>query len=129
MSYMVYCMGTINNFTDLNTWKEGHLLVIEVLQVVKLFPRNAYALVDQITRSAISITSNIAEGFSRQSKKEKVQFYHIAKGSLTEIHNQILICFDTDLIDSIQFKTLELKIETAGRLLTGLIRSAESKSS
>ncbi|MDO8335675.1 MAG: four helix bundle protein [Candidatus Saccharibacteria bacterium] len=122
-------MGTINNFTDLNTWKEGHLLVIEVLQVVKLFPRNAYALVDQITRSAISITSNIAEGFSRQSKKEKVQFYHIAKGSLTEIHNQILICFDTDLIDSIQFKTLELKIETAGRLLTGLIRSAESKSS
>lgn len=120
-------MGTISSFKDLNTWKEGHSLVIEVLGLIKDFPRSAYALVDQITRSAISITSNIAEGFSRQSKKEKVQFYHIAKGSLTELHNQILICKDTGLITSKHYEHLNQKIEIVGRLLTGLIRSAESK--
>jgi len=121
-------MGTINKFTDLNTWKESHLLVIEVLKLVKSFPRSAYALVDQITRSSISITSNIAEGFSRQSKKEKIQFYHIAKGSLTELENQLLICRDTGLIPATQFESIKTKLITSGKLLTGLIRSAESKS-
>lgn len=120
-------MGKINNFTDLNTWKEAHQLIIDILGIIKNFPRSAYTLTDQITRSSISITSNIAEGFSRQSKREKIQFYHIAKGSLTELHNQIIICKDTDLITKMQFVLLTERIETTGKLLTGLIHSAESK--
>lgn len=120
-------MVNIKNFTDLNTWKEGHKLVIDVYGMIPHLPKNSYALIDQISRSAVSITSNIAEGFSRQSKKEKVQFYHIAKGSLTELQNQLLICRDVGFITQKEFYPLAEKTTVVGKLLTGLIRSAESK--
>lgn len=120
-------MNKINNFTDLYVWKEGHQLVLEIFKLTKNYPRSMYSLTDQMNRCAVSITSNIAEGFSRQSKKEKIQFYHVSKGSLTELHNQLLISRDASLIEKIEFRFLEEKIETTGRLLTGLIRSAQSK--
>ena len=65
----------LTSFTQLNTWKEGHILVLEVYKLTKTFPREElFVLVSQIRRCVISITSNIAEGFSRQSYKEKVQY-------------------------------------------------------
>lgn len=78
----------IRNFTDLNAWKESHKLVLEIYKVTKNFPREEiFGLFSQIKRSAVSITSNIAEGFGRFSKKEQIQFYYISIGSLTEIQN------------------------------------------
>lgn len=69
----------IRSFTDLEAWKEGHKLVLAVYKVTKKFPKEEkYALTDQMRRCAVSITSNIAEGFSRQGKKEKIQFYFTA---------------------------------------------------
>jgi four helix bundle protein len=121
-------MGKITNFTDLDAWKEGHKLVIEVYKILPKLPKSSYALIDQISRSAVSITSNIAEGFSRQSKKEKVQFYYIAKGSLTELQNQLLICRDVKLITQKEFLSIAQQTVIVGKLLTGLIRSAQSKS-
>ncbi|KKR76512.1 MAG: hypothetical protein UU21_C0008G0019 [Candidatus Levybacteria bacterium GW2011_GWA2_40_8] len=82
----------IQSFTDLEVWKQAHKLVIEIYRVTKKFPKEErYSLVDQMRRAAISITSNIAEGFSRQGKKEKLQFYFMARGSLTELQNQLLV--------------------------------------
>ena len=82
----------IKSFTDLNAWKESHKLVLMVYGVTKTFPREEiFALVSQMRRCAVSITSNIAEGFSRQSYKEKVQFYSISQGSVTELQSQLLI--------------------------------------
>lgn len=76
----------IQSFTDLNAWKEGHLLVILVYKITKSFPKDElFGIVNQMRRCAVSITSNIAEGFSRQTFKEKVQFYCISLGSLTEL--------------------------------------------
>ena len=70
----------IQSFTDLEVWKQAHKLVIEIYRVTKKFPKEErYSLVDQMRRAAISITSNIAEGFSRQGKKEKLQFYFMAR--------------------------------------------------
>ena len=120
-------MGKINSFTDLETWKEGHKLVIAVYKILPSLPRSSYSLIDQISRCVVSITSNIAEGFSRKSRKEKVQFYYIAKGSLTELQNQILICRDVGFISQEKFFELAELTVKVGRLLTGLIRSAESK--
>ena len=72
----------IKSFTDLDTWKEGHKLVLLIYESTKSFPKEErFALTDQIRRAAVSITSNIAEGFSRQSLREKIQFYSISKGS------------------------------------------------
>ena len=75
----------IKSFTDLNAWKEGHQLVLLVYKITSTFPKNeAYSLVDQMRRCVISITSNVAEGFSRRTKKEKIQFYYMSIGSITE---------------------------------------------
>ena len=73
----------IKSFTDLKTWQEGHQIVILVYKITKEFPKEEiFGLVSQMRRAVVSITSNIAEGFGRQTYKEKVQFYYIAQGSL-----------------------------------------------
>jgi len=114
----------IRNFTDLQAWKEAHKLTLSIYQVTKLFPNEeTYSLVNQMRRSSISISSNIAEGFSRQSRKEKIQFYYTAKGSLTELQNQLLISKDIHYISHENYSSIiELTI-IVDKLLTGLIRS------
>jgi len=78
----------IVSFSGLESWKKAHKLVIMIYQITKQFPREeVFGLISQMRRCAVSITSNIAEGFSRQSYKEKVQFYSMALGSVTEIQN------------------------------------------
>jgi len=121
-------MGKINSFTDLTTWKKAHALVVCIYKVTEKFPiKEQYGLTNQIRRAAVSITSNIAEGFSRQSKKEKTQFYFTAKGSLTEVQNQLFIAKDVQYITIESFNNLTDNSLEVGRLLTGLIRSAQSK--
>ena len=81
----------IKSFTDLNAWKEGHKLVLMIYGITKQFPKEEiFGLTSQIRRCVVSITLNIAEGFSRQSYKEKVRFYSISLGSITELQNQLL---------------------------------------
>src|SRR3989344_1751629 len=94
----------IESFTDLNAWKQAHRLVLLIYKLTKHFPREElYSLVDQLRRAAISIVSNIAEGFSRESYKEKVQFYSTARGSTTEVQSQLLIAKDLGDISQTDF--------------------------
>jgi four helix bundle protein len=122
-------MGTkIQNFTDLNTWKEAHKLVLEIYKITKTFPKSEiYGLTSQMRRCAVSITSNIAEGFSRRGKKEKIQFYYMAKGSLTELHNQLIVSKDVGYITNSRYGKIVEFVDMVGRLLTGLIRSVQGK--
>lgn len=111
----------IKSFTDLNAWREGHKLVLMIYRITEKFPRKEiFCLVIQMRRAVISITSNIAEGFSRQSNKEKCQFYSIAHGSLTEIQNQLLISRDLKYLDEKDFKQIANQTITAHKLITGL---------
>lgn len=117
----------IQSFTDLNAWKESHKLVILVYQITKKFPREElYSLIDQMRRAVISITSNIAEGFGRQGYKEKVQFFYLAQGSLTELKNQILASKDIGYLNQDDFNILVDQANTAHRLLQGLITKSKS---
>ena len=85
----------IETFFDLYAWQEGHKLVLMVYELVKKFPRNEqYALSDQLRRCVVSVTSNVAEGFSRRTARDKIQFYSISLGSITELQNQIVIARD-----------------------------------
>ena len=77
-------------------------------------------------RCAISITSNIAEGFSRQSKKEKLQFYFTSKGSLTELQNQLLIARDVGYLKKEDFNLSAQKTIQVAKLINGLIKSIRS---
>lgn len=117
----------IQSFTQLTTWQQGHAFVLQIYEVSTNFPKSElYGLVDQMRRSAVSITSNIAEGFSRQSRKEKVQFYFLSLGSLTELENLLLISRDLHYINQTVFKTLADQAVKVQKLLNGLIRSIKS---
>lgn len=117
---------TIKSFTDLNAWKEAHKLVLEIYKITKEFPADErYSLVDQMRRAAISIVSNIAEGFSRQSYKEKVQFYSMAQGSVTEIQSQLLVARDLQYLKTEEFNETAQLTVIANKLLNGLIKSSK----
>lgn len=135
MRFRMYDLGFMNesqekpkirSFTDLNAWKESHKLAIMVYETTKTFPREElYSLVDQMRRAAISVTSNIAEGFGRQSYKEKIQFYYIAQGSLIELKNQLLLARDIGYLDSKKFNEMAEQANCAHKLLQGLIKKSK----
>lgn len=116
----------IYNFTDLIAWKESHKLVLLVYKAVKQFPeKEKYILVGQILRAVISVSSNISEGFSRRTRKEKVQFYSTALGSLTEVQNQLIIAKDLGYLLINLFNKLYLQTVLVHKLANGLIRTAK----
>lgn len=126
--YRIMITGKIQSFTDLNTWKEGHKLVLAIYKITKKFPADErYSLIDQMRRCSISITSNIAEGFSRQSYKEKVQFYYMALGSLTELQNQLLVSKDIGYLPKEIFNEIANHTVVVHKLLIGLIKSSKLK--
>ena len=121
---------TIHSFKDLDAWKEGHKLVLMAYKETQKFPREEiFGITNQIRRAAVSITSNLAEGFSRQSYKDKVQFYCIALGSLTELQNQIIICKDIGYISPELYSKFEEQSTIEHRIINGLIKSSKNHNS
>jgi four helix bundle protein len=111
----------IVQFTDLKAWRESHLLVLLIYKIVKIFPKEElFSLVDQMKRAAISITSNIAEGFGRHSYKEKMRFYYLAQGSLTELKNQIIAAKDIGYLDAENYGKIFEQANISHQLLQGL---------
>ncbi|MDD2822452.1 MAG: four helix bundle protein [Candidatus Daviesbacteria bacterium] len=118
----------IKSFTDLIAWQESHQLVLIIYKMLKTFPKEeVFALTDQMRRCSISISSNIAEGFSRQGKKEKMQFYYMAKGSLTELQNQLLVSRDVGYISKEKFTEIADQTVLVHKLLNGLLKSCFAK--
>lgn len=136
MSYELRMMNTenlthkpIKTFRDLFAWTEGHKLVLSIYEVTKQFPRSeSFALTDQMRRAAVSITSNISEGFSRRGWKEKTQFYSMALGSLTELQNQLVIARDIGYITQSHAISLNTQSVTVHKLLNGLIKATRQTS-
>ena len=92
------------------------------------FPaREQFGLVSQMRRCAVSITSNVAEGFSRKSEREKKYFYFIARGSVTELQNQLLIARDVGYISSMQFNKVASQAIKVHKLINGLSRYLNEK--
>jgi four helix bundle protein len=117
----------IRSFKDLNAWKEAHKLVLLIYQVTKEFPKDEqFGLTSQLRRAAVSITSNIAEGFSRHTYKEKAQFYSMALGSLSEVQSQLIIAADLKFIQSTQFSQLDSQTTTVSKLTNGLIKKSKA---
>ena len=117
-----------NTFEKLEVWKKAHQLVLEVYRITKLFPSDErFRLVDQICRSASSVSANIVEGNSRSSKKEYKQFAYQAKGSLEELKYHLLLAKDLEYLSEGSYVKLINKANKAGMLLTGLIKYLRSK--
>jgi len=107
--------------------KRTHISITNLCMYSNTFPViEQFGLTNQIRRAGVSITSNIAEGFSRQSYKEKIQFYSIALGSVTEVQNQLLISRDLEYISKEEFKMLAVLTVEINKMLNGLIKNSKS---
>lgn len=116
----------IQTFTDLIVWQEAHKLVLLIYQITKKFPREElFGITAQMRRAVISITSNIAEGFARRGKKEKIQFYFIAKGSLIELESQLLVVRDLKYLEYKDFELIYEQLASARRLLIAFIKKTD----
>jgi four helix bundle protein len=119
----------IQSFTDLNAWKESHRFVLLVYRKTESFPKEEiFGITNQIRRAAVSIVSNIAEGFGRKSYKEKTQFYSIAQGSNLEIQSQMLVARDLQFLKEKDFQEIADQSIAVGKLLSGLIRATKDRS-
>ena len=115
----------IKSFTDLDAWRQGHKLVLMIYEQTKSFPKEeVFGLISQMRRCVVSITSNIAEGFSRQSYKEKIQFYAIALGSVTALQNQLLVARDVEFITKDDFRIIAAQSVRVHKIINGLIKSS-----
>ncbi len=88
------------NFQDLLVWGKAHQLVLNVYALTEDFPgTEKYGLTSQLRRSAVSVPANIAEGFKRQGKLDKVRFFNIAQSSLEESRYYLILARDLDYCD------------------------------
>lgn len=117
----------IRDFRDLFAWQEGHKLVLIIYESIKFFPKEEeYGLKDQLRRAVVSVTSNIAEGFGLRTYKEKLRFYFIAQGSLTEVKNQIIIAKDVGYIHEESFDKIMTHANLVHKILQGLISKTKA---
>lgn len=113
----------MNNHKDLEVQKKSIELTKNVYLVTKNFPKEEiYGLINQIRRASVSIPSNIAEGASRQSNKEFIQFLYIALGSLAELETQLIISKEIGYINKIEFDLEEIR-----KMILGLIKFLKDK--
>ena len=117
----------IKTFKDLFAWKKGHLLAVFVYRITENFPSSEnFGLISQMRRCAVSITSNIAEGFSRKTYKDKSQFYSISLGSVTELQSQVEIAKDIGLLNVQTYNELNDMTVEVHKIINGLIKSSRN---
>jgi four helix bundle protein len=116
-------------YKNLDAWKPAMQLVKDIYLLTKTFPKEKmFGLTSQSKRAAISIPSNIAEGLGRQYKKDSLQFFHIARGSVYELETLLNIAVMTGIIDEAQLSLMSQSLERMSMILNGLINSYEKRS-
>lgn len=111
-------------FKDAIVWQKGYQLTLLVYEYTKTFPKSEeFALKSQLRRAAVSVISNIAEGFKRLGKKEKLFFYTVADGSLEEVKCQMMLAKDLLYLNSESYLVFELLADEVGKLLSAWIKS------
>lgn len=115
-------------YIELNVWIEARKLVSSIYSLTKTFPKEEqFGLTNQMRRCGVSIPSNIAEGCGRNHKKDSLQFFFVARGSLYELETQLYLGNDLNFVDSNDLENLLTQLETVRKLLNGFIRYYESK--
>ncbi|MBA7605238.1 hypothetical protein ES703_12368 [subsurface metagenome] len=116
-------MANIKRFEDIKAWQKSRELVKEIYYITnnKKFMKD-WSLKEQVRRAAVSIISNIAEGFSRQTDKEFIQFLYIAKGSASEIQSHLYLSLDLGYLSKEEFKKVYIETEEISKMIPGFIR-------
>jgi four helix bundle protein len=114
-------------FETLDVWQKSRILVKEIYKSTSTFPsEEKYGLTSQLRRAAVSVSSNIAEGSTRWSKKDQARFYEIAFGSLIEVLNQFILATDLEFISAERLEIIRVDIECIGRMLNSLYKSTKT---
>lgn len=107
----------------LDLWHTAIELVLVIYQASDSFPKDErFCLTDQIRRASLSVPSNIAEGAARQTKKEFINYLHMAQGSLSELDTQIEIAKRLGYLEQGHWAKLDVQIERIDKMISGLIR-------
>jgi four helix bundle protein len=118
----------LKNYKELNVWQKAYQLCVKIYKTTKRFPKEEiYGLTSQLRRSAVSVPSNIAEGYGRQTTKEYIQALYIAYGSNCELETQIFLAGDLGYIESRDLEELQKDLGEVERMLKSLIKSLENK--
>jgi len=115
-------MDALPSFQKLKVWQAGKSLAVDIYRITQagIFSQD-YGLRDQVRRAAVSIASNIAEGDERDTDKDAVRFFFIAKGSTAEVLTQLIIAYEIGYIPRPEFEHLKSRCLSVSRMLAGLI--------
>ncbi len=117
---------SIYAFEKLDVWQKTRELVQNIYLLTSAFPDDErFGLTSQLRRAAVSVSSNIAEGSTRQSRRDKARFYEISYGSLIEVLNQLILAMDLAFLSKDQLVEVREMIEEVSRMLNALHRSAK----
>ena len=120
----------LKNYKELKVWQRSYQLCLDIYKITKGFPKEErYGLTSQIRRAAVSVPSNIAEGYGRKTTPEYIRFLYIAYGSNCELETQILLSGDLGYIETGKLEILKEGIGEVERMLKALIKSLERKHS
>ena len=120
-------MPNIKSFEELPVWKDARKFANKIYNLTRKFPKEEnYGLISQITRATVSVGSNIAEGFDRFSKKDFIKFLIIARGSISEIQNDLYIALDLKYINQNDFQENYALAKELGKQINGFIKYLRS---
>ena len=120
-------MGEIRTYRDLIVWQKAMVLVTAMYRLTKMFPREeAFGLVSQMQRSAVSIPSNIAEGYGRRSTGDYIRFLQIAMGSVYELQTQMEIARNLEYVPAEEYEENYEASREVERMLSSLITKLKS---
>lgn len=118
----------IKSYRDLEVWKKGVLLSMELYKITNDFPpHELFGISSQIRRAAASVPANIAEGYGRESTKNYLQFLRTARGSLNELDTFLTIATGLEYLTIEKRKNLHQKTEEISKMLNSLIKKLNSK--
>ena len=113
-------------FENLEVWQKSRMLVKNAYIITASFPtEEKFGLTSQIRRASVSVSSNIAEGSTRWSKKDQARFYEISFGSLIEVLNQFILANDLNFLNEESLKNIRIEIDSIGRMLNSLHKFAK----
>ena len=114
----------MNNFRELKVWQKARSFTKDMYYLLKKYPvEEKFALVSQMKRATISISSNIAEGSGRYTNNDFARFLDIALGSAYEIENQLILSYDLEFINKNDLNEFVIKIQEIEKMISGLIKS------
>jgi four helix bundle protein len=114
----------MKTFKEIIAWKKGYQLTLLVYRLTSRFPScEEFGLKSQLRRASVSVISNIAEGFKRNGKNDRLHFYNVSQASLEEVKCQLMLAFDLGYLKLDDFKITDDLADESGKILFGWIQS------